>query len=231
MEKNHEVKSEFEVNLKEILFELKHNWILLAGAAILLGAIAFFYTSFFVTPKYQSTSEMYVLSKNATNTTVADVQVGTYMTRDYIEIVADRPVIDAVIENLGLGLSYKQLAGMIRVNNPENTRIISITITDVDPERAKKIADEMVDVASAFIAAKMDQPAPNVLHYGSSDGGPVSPNVKMSTLLGIVAGLFLAVVAIIMKYLFSDSIMSAEDVERKLGLSVLGMLPMEKGDK
>ena len=231
MENNYEVKSELEVSLKEIFFELKQNWAIMAVSSLLLAAIVFFYSSVLVTPKYQSTSELYVLSKSTSITAFSDIQIGTYLTRDYVEVVIDRPVLDEVIKNLKLDMTYKQLKEMVSVTNPQNTRIIEITVTDSDPERAKKIADEMADVSSAFIAEKMDQQAPNILHYSYSDGGIVSPNIGKSTILGVVVGFSLAMILIILKYLLSDTIMSVEDVERKLELSVLGTLPMENDIK
>ena len=231
MENNYEVKSELEVSLKEIFFELKQNWVVMAVSSLLLASIVFFYTSVFVTPKYQSTSELYVLSKSTSITAFSDIQIGTYLTRDYVEVVSDRPVLDKVIENLKLDITYKQLGRMISVTNPQNTRIIEITVTDSAPKRAKEIADEMADVSSAFIAEKMDQQSPNVLHYSYSDGGIVSPNIGKSTILGAVVGFSLAMIILILKYLLSDTIMSADDVERKLGLSVLGMIPMENNTK
>lgn len=231
MDNNFEVKSELEVSLKEIIYELKQNWVVMVVSALLLAIIVFCYTSFFVTPKYQSTSELYVLSKSTSITAFSDIQIGTYLTRDYVEVVSDRPVLDKVIENLKLDISYKQLGGMISVTNPQNTRIIEITVTDSDPKRAKEIADEMADVSSAFIAAKMDQQAPNVLHYSYSDGGIVSPNIGKSTILGAVVGFLLAMILLMLRYLLSDTMMSTDDVERKLGLSVLGMIPMENDTK
>lgn len=224
---NYEIKSELEVSLKEIFYELKQNWTMMAVSSLLLAAIVFFYTSVFVTPKYQSTSELYVLSKSTSITALADIQIGTYMTRDYVEVVSDRPVLDKVIENLNLNMTYKQLSGKVSITNPTNTRIIQITVTDSNPERAKLIADEMADVASEFIAEKMDQPSPSILHYSYSDGGIVSPNISKSTCLGAVVGFSLTMIFIILRYLLSDTIMSVDDVERKLGLSTLGMLPME----
>ena len=231
MDNNYEIKSELEVSLKEIFYELKQNWVIMVATSLLLAAMIFFYTSVFVTPKYQSTSELYVLSKSTSITAFSDIQIGTYLTRDYVEVVIDRPVLDAVIENLNLNMTYKQLKGMISVTNPQSTRIIEITVTDSNPERANKIADEMADVAAAFIAEKMDKQAPSILHYSYSDGGVVSPNVSKSTILGAVVGFSLAMILLILRYLLSDTMMSVEDVERKLGLSVLGTIPMENDIK
>ena len=99
-----------------------------------------------------------------------------------------------------------------------------------DVMMAKKIADEIADVGSTFIAAKMVQDAPMIIQKGYADGEPVSPNIIKNTLIGAVLGAFLAMAIIVISYLFNDTIMTAEDVEKKLGLNVLGTLPLEEAE-
>lgn len=80
----------------------------------------------------------------------------------------------------------------------------------------------------AFIQQKMDQDAPNIIQKGYSDGEPVSPNIMKNTAVGGILGMFLAIAVIVVAYLFNDTIMNADDVQRKLGLNVLGTLPLEE---
>ena len=228
MEKNYEVKDELEIDLKSLFFELLGNWMTIAVSTVLVAAIMFCYSKFMLTPQYQSTSELYVLSSSTSITSLADIQVGTYMTRDYVVVITGRPVLEQVIKNLDLNMSYGALRGKIRVNNPEDTRIIQMTITDADPNRAKLIADEMAEVASAYIAEKMDQDAPSIISYGYADGGAVSPNVSRNTILGGIIGAVIAIAIVAIGYLLNDTIMTPEETERKLGLNVLGTLPMEE---
>lgn len=228
MEKNYEVKDEIEIDLKTLFFELLNNWLAIAVSTILVAAIMFCYSKFMLTPQYQSTSELYVLSSSTSITSLADIQVGTYMTRDYVVVVTGRPVLEQVIKNLDLNMSYKALRGKIRVNNPDDTRIIQITITDADPNRAKLIADEMAEVSSVFMAEKMDQDAPSIISYGYADGGAVSPNVSRNTILGGIIGAVVAIAIVLISHLLNDTIIAPEDAERKLGLNVLGTLPLEE---
>ena len=229
MEKKYE-NDEVEIDLKALFFELLNNWIMIVVSAVLVAAIAFCMSKFLTTPMYQSTSELYVLSKSTSITSIADIQVGTYMEKDYVEVVTGRPVLEQVIENLGLEENYKQLGSKVSISNPDNTRILQITVTDADPERAKMITDEIAEVASAFIAEKMDQEAPNIISYGYADGGVINQNIQKNTILGGLIGAFLAIAIVVISYLMNDTIMSAEDVERKLGLNVLGTLPLEEDE-
>ena len=226
MEKNYEVKD--EIDLKALFFELLNNWIMIAVSTILVAAIMFCYSKFMITPQYQSTSELYVLSNSASITNLADIQIGTYMTKDYVVVVTGRPVLEQVIKNLELNMNYKTLRSKIRVNNPDDTRIIQMTITDANPNRAKLIADELAEVSSAYIAEKMDQDAPSILTYGYADGGAVSPSVSKNTMLGGMVGAIIAIAIVIISYLLNDTIMAPEDAERKLGLNILGTLPLEE---
>ena len=228
MEKNYDVKDELELDLKSLFFELLNNWLTIAVSTVLVAAIMFCYSKFMLTPQYQSTSELYVLSSSTSITSLADIQVGTYMTRDYVVVITGRPVLDQVIKNLDLDISYRSLRGKIRVNNPDDTRIIQITITDANPNRAKLIADELAEVSSAYIAEKMDQDAPSIISYGYADGGAVSPNISKNTMLGALIGAVIAMAIILISYLLNDTIMSPEEMERKLGLNVLGTLPLEE---
>ena len=228
MERQFENDEEIEIDLKELIGELLGNWKMILASTILAAIIGFAVSEFLITPKYESVSQMYVFTKSTSITSLADLQTGTNLTSDYKVVVAGRPVLEQVINNLGLDETYSSLGQKINVTNPDDSRILQITVTDEDPDRAKIIADEMAEVASAFISEKMDQSPPTIIQYGYSDGAPVSPNIKKNTVIGAMLGFLLAAALVVISYLRNDSIMSAEDVEKKLGLNVLGTLPLEE---
>lgn len=228
MERQFENDEEIEIDLKELIGELLGNWKMILASTILAAIIGFAVSEFLITPKYESVSQMYVFTKSTSITSLADLQTGTNLTNDYKVVVAGRPVLEQVINNLGLDETYSSLGQKISVTNPDDSRILQITVTDEDPDRAKIIADEMAEVASAFISEKMDQSPPTIIQYGYSDGAPVSPNIKKNTVIGAMLGFLLAAALVVISYLLNDSIMSAEDVEKKLGLNVLGTLPLEE---
>jgi capsular polysaccharide biosynthesis protein len=199
-------------------------------SAALAGVIAFVYSKFLLTPQYESTSQLYVLSKSTSITSMADIQLGTNLTNDYIVVVTGRPIVDQVIDNLGLDMSYESMVGKITLNNPTDSRILEITVQDSDPQLAKRIADEMADVASAFIAEKMDQDPPSIIQYGYADGDKVSPSIRKNTMLGALVGAFLAIAFVVVIFLLNDTIMDQEDVEKKIGINLLGTVPLEQQD-
>lgn len=220
--------NEIEIDLKDLLMELLAYWKLIAIAAVLAAVISFAVSEFMMIPEYESTSELYVLTKSTSFTSLSDIQTSTSLTNDYIVVIKGRPVLEQVINNLGLDETYKSLRERVSVNNPSNSRLLDITVRDKDPIQAKRIADEIADVGSAFISQKLVQDPPEIVQYGYSDGAPVTPNVKKNTVIGGMVGAMLAIAIIAIAYLFNDSIMGAEDIEKKLGMNVLGILPLEE---
>lgn len=216
-------QDELEIDLKELFFELLGHWKTLALSTVLVAAIVMVVSKFILVPQYESTASLYVLSNSITS--IADIQIGTSLTQDYLVVVNGRPVLEQVIENLDLKENYASLGNKITLNNPANSRILEITVRDEDPDHAKAIADEMANVASDYISIKMDQSAPTIIQNGYADGSPVSPNIIKNTIIGALAGFLLAAAVVIITYLLNDTIMIGEDVEKKLGMNLLGSLP------
>ena len=221
-------QEELEIDLKELFFELLSHWKILTVSTIMAAAIALVASKFNLVPQYESTSALYVLSNSITS--LADIQIGSSLTNDYIVVVKGRPILDQVIENLNLDETYDSLEDRITLENPADSRILEITVRDTDPNRAKVIADEMASVASDYISIKMDQSAPTTIQNGYADGEPVSPHVGMNTLIGAIVGFLLAAAIITISYLLDDTIMTDEDVEQKLGMNLLGSLPEVTSD-
>lgn len=227
MEKHYE-DDEIEIDLKELFFELVNNWALIAISTVLVALIAFCISKFIMVPQYASTAQMYVFTKSTSITSLTDLQTSSNLTSDYKVVITGRPVLDQVIENLKLeDENYVTLGEKITVNNPANSRILEITVTHPNAELAKRIADEVAEVSGAFISDKMDQDPPSVIQYGYVAENAVSPNTLMNTVLGAAIGAFLAMAIVIISFLLNDTIMTAEDIERKLGMHVLGTLPLE----
>jgi capsular polysaccharide biosynthesis protein len=114
---------------------------------------------------------------------------------------------------------------MISLSNPSDSRILTITVKDTSPKRAKIIADEMAEVSASYIAEKMDQDPPSIIQYGYDDGGKISPNIRRKTLKGAIVGAFIAIAWIVIIFLLDDTIEDRDDVEKKLGLNYLGLIP------
>ena len=204
METNVNVQNndEVEIDLREILFVLLDKLLVILLVGVLTAGLAFLGTKLFITPKYQSETSIYVMSKNEESTANAnDYVTSNYMTKDYQELITSRPVLEQVIADLDLDFSTGALKGMITVENKENTRIIAITITDTNPERARKIADAVRATSAVKIKEVMGIENVNVVEPASLSSSPVSPNVFKNMIIGGALGIILAIAVVIIRHI------------------------------
>ena len=226
MGRQHE-NDEIEIGLKELFFEVLGEWKKVVASAVLAGVIMFVISTFIITPKYESTSKLYLIKENSISN-LTDLQLGSNLANDYMEIINDRPILEQVIKNLQLDMNHSQLLRCLEFKNPSNTRLSEITATHQDPLVAKAIVDEMADVAKGIIKEKMGQEEPSVLQHGYIAINPVSPSITKNTVLGAFVGAFLAIAVVVISYLMNDTIMTPEDMERKIGVNVLASLPFDE---
>lgn len=219
------------IDLVELSRQLLFHWKLLLAAVILCGGVAFVCCKFLITPVYSSTSGLYVFSKSTSVTSLADLQIGSSLTKDYEIVITGRPILDRVIARLNLDEDYESLLKKIDVSNPTDSRILYITVKDPDPALAKEIADRTASIASTFISQKMDQDPPSVIQTGYTDGVPVFPKTLQTTVIAVLLGFLAAAAYVTVEYLMNDTIMTPEDVQEKLGLNVLATLPLEAEDE
>lgn len=226
MEKTYEDNE--EIDLLEIFFALKRKLWLIILAMLLGGVGSGVYTSFLMTPMYESTAVMYVLSKETTLSSLADLQIGSQLANDYEVVATSRPVLQEVIGNLGLDMDYKTLRERIEIDNPADTRMMAISIADANPERAKAIVDEVAKVSSQYIGDIMEMVPPKMIEEGEAAALPSSPSLKKNMALGALAGMVLVCAAVTLRVILNDTIRTEEDVEKYLGLSVLAVIPKSK---
>ena len=224
-----ERNDEIEIDLKELFYVLLGKiWVIILVTALGFG-IAGGYTMAFVEPIYSSTSLLYVMSKSTSITSLTDLQVGSSLTQDYQVFITSRPVVDKVIEELELDMSYEQFVANVTVENPTNTRFIYITVNNTDAYMAKTIVDKLADVSAERMGTIMETDPPNVADYGHIPENQTSPNVTKNALLGAIIGLVGCVGIILVLHLMNDAIHTTEDVEKYLGLNTLGLIPLEEG--
>ena len=231
-QQNLQNNDEIEIDVLELFHVLldKICVIILAGAVAALAVVAA--TILFITPQYQSTTKMYVLSKQDSNTlTSQDMQTSLSLTKDYAELIKSRTVTEGVITQLNLDMTHEQLLSKMTVDSATDTRILSISVRDADPYVACEIANAIRDVAANHIKNVMDIDAVNVVETANIPENKISPSIKKNGLVGGVAGVAIAIAIILITYLSNDTIKTQEDVERYLGLSTLGTIPMSEADR
>ena len=228
---------EIEIDLREVLLLLLRKLWLILSVGFLTAIIGFVFSQFVLEPVYESTTQIYILNKQDSNTvTYSDVQLGTQLTKDYAELIESRYVVETVIEELQLRtdnpeLDYEAMIEKITVTTPTDTRILAITVKDTDPMLAMEMANSIREVAAVHIKNVMDIEAVNVVDTANLPTQKASPSVMKWTLLGGCIGVFLVMAIVLIYYLLDDTIKTSDDVEKYLGLSTLALIPLDSGDK
>ena len=221
---------EVELDLKQLfLIIIKRWWLMLLIPLVAAGVTA--YLSYYVLdPVYEANTTLYVINKQSENqTTIAqsDLTVGGLLVQDYKEIIVSRTVTQEVIDQLGLiGLTTDELADKITVEAKNNTRILEIRVKDENPERAKKITDALASVFIERVVELMKVDNVSIVDAAVVPNAPVEPRPLRNTAIAAAAGLLLAIGAAFLLEFLDDTIKTSEDVEKHLGLTVLGTIPV-----
>ena len=228
---NSNVNDEIEIDLGELLHLMYRKlWIILL-VGMISAISAGVYTKICIEPKYTSTTKLYIVNKSASlaSLSLSDLQMGSQLTQDYMVLVKSRPVLQQVIDNLQLDLSYKQLGTMMSLDNPSNTRILTIHVEYTDPYIAKQIADEVAFVASKQISDIMEMDEPNIVEVGEVAEEASSPNLIKNVAIVGVMGVVLTMGILCITHLMNDTIRTQEEIEKYLGLTTIAMIPYVSG--
>ena len=226
-QENQAVEIDVFATLK-VLWKRKFSIILVA----LVFAIATFgYSAFLAKKEYQSTSRIYVVSRqNQENNALTnqDLQAGSYLVKDYREIILSQNVLNQAIEELKLEMTPAELAKKVSVAVPADTRILSITASDPDPQEAARIANGLKDVAAEKIIAVTKVSDVTTLDEAVVPQNPSSPNIKRNVVIGFVLGGVLISILVILSEVLDDRVKKPEDVEEVMGITLLGVIPSVK---
>lgn len=226
------------IDLGQVFHMLWRNLYLLIVSALAGAFLLYLITDQLIPKRFQSTTSIYVINRADSELTVTyyDLQTGSQLTKDYGEIIKSRTVMNQVIADLDLSENYPDMRGitaerlnsMVSVVTDQETRVVSLTVTDTNPARAQDIANAVRKAAADLIYQVMDIKSVNVVDEANLANHPVSPSKSRNTLIGGLLGLILAAACLIIQDISDDTIRNAEDVEKFLHLSVLGVIPYDK---
>ena len=221
---------EQEIDLLEVFHVLwRKAWALIL--ALVIGAVATgLVTFFFITPQYEATSIIYILSKTTSITSLADLQIGSQMAADFQIIATTREVLEPIRQQYdvrGEFEDYEDFVENVDVTNPTNSHMLQITVTYPDPNVAAQISNAIADQLKVQIAEVMSTDSPSTVERAVVAEEPSSPHTLINCAVGglvffvVVAGVILA------GHFLDDTIKDSEDVSKYLGLETLAAIPLE----
>lgn len=225
---NNQENQAVEIDVFAMLKTLWKRKFSIVLVALVFAIAAFGYSAFLAKKEYQSTSRVYVVSRqNQDNNalTNSDLQAGSYLVKDYREIILSQNVLSQAIDELKLDMTPAELSKKINVSVPTDTRILSITAKDGDPKEAARIANGLRNVAAEKIISVTKVSDVTTLDEAEVPQLPSSPNIRRNVLLGFVAGAGLMVVLLVVVEVLDDRVKRPEDIEELMGLTLLGIVP------
>ena len=222
---NNQEANTIEIDVLSLLRTIWRKKFLILLTAILTTGLAFAYSAFLATPQYDSTTRLYVVNQSSDNgagITNQDLQAGSFLVKDYKEIILSQDVLKNVTTTLGITDDIKE---KITVNIPVDTRILSITVRDSDPNQAATIANTLRDEAAKKIIEVTKVSDVTTLEAALPAEKPSTPQTKRNLVLGFIVGAFLATALVLVLEVLDDRVKRPQDIEEGLGMTLLGLVP------
>lgn len=223
-----------EINLKELFDYIKERILIMAVIILAVLIVGSAYSLFIKTPLYKSTSTLVLVSDEGTSTTTyttQDVTLNNQLVSTYSKIVTSHRVIDTVIDNLKLDYSYGEVVKEVAVTTETGTQIIKVSVSDPDKALAASITNEIVKVFGEEIKSIYKLQNVSVVDKAEEAKSPSNVNYIKVAIIYILVGVVLAFGVVFVIFYFDTSIKSAEEIENKLGLPVIGVIPKVKDKK
>jgi non-specific protein-tyrosine kinase len=116
------------------------HWGWLLAIFAILGAAAAFFVSSGRPDVYRSRATM-LISESRTINEYANILASERLALTYSQLMVQQPVMEGVIERLGLSISPDQLKSSVNVNVVADTQLIEVSVESLDPIEAAQIAN------------------------------------------------------------------------------------------
>lgn len=221
-----------EIDISEVLLYFKSKVALIIGIALLIVILGNLYAMFLRVPVYKSSSTI-VIASNDTNSAnmQADITVNQKLVGTYKEIVKSRSVVEQVIKDLDLKYSYEELSSNILVEAVQNTEVLKISVLDKNAEQAKKITSMLSEVFKEEVMEIYNLKNVKVLDSASTPTGADNVNFVKDEIIYFGLGMIASFMLVFIMFYFDKNIRSVEQVESRLGLPILGTIPVYGGKK
>ena len=221
------MEDEETIDLMELARLLWAHAVQIVAVAVAAALICLLVCMFALTPKYQASVNMIVNTRQDTTTTFtsdnfnsAKNLIGTYAV-----IIKGNTVLNEVIDTLGLDMTYGELYSMVNVADVDSTQIMKITVTDTDAKRAGEIVQTIADIVPDVLVEKVEAGSCKTVSDVSINPNKVFPQTQKYVVLAALLGAVVVCGILILAHLLHDTVVDDEDVQKKLGLPVLGLIP------
>lgn len=227
-----ELDDEITIDLLEVFNMLLQHILIILLCVAAAAAAGFCVTKFAIEPQYEASAMMIVNTRQDVNANVTSDQLNSAskLVSTYSIIIKSDTVLSRVINEMGLNLNYDELNKKVTVTSVDSTQVMKISVQDGDPAIAQMICQKITEVSPDLIKDAVEAGSVKVISAASVSMNPVSPSIRKNTALAGLLGLVACVGVLVLKMLLNNKINSDSDVEKYLGLPVLGVIPVYEGE-
>lgn len=233
MSKNDNKKNdapEMEINIIPILKELLKKFWLIALVGLIVGLAVFVGAKVFIKPTYRSGFTAYVNNKQGSQKdndflTSSDVTAAKQLVLTYQKILTSNTILTAAAESMGVDLSYSTLLDKVSTEVKDDTEIISVYVVDTDPEFAYEYAQAIAKIAPQYMAQIVEGSSMKIIDYPEFSDKVFKPNYMRFALVGFLIGAVIVMIIIVIRYFLDDTVKSENDIESRLSIPILGVIP------
>lgn len=225
------MNEEIEIDLLHLVKILwQRAWIIIL-CMILLGAMAFSYALFFVTPQYQAKAMMYVnnssfsVGSTSFSITSSELSAAKSLLDVYVIILKSRTTMEQVLEETGLEYTFQEISAMVDATSVNSTEVFQIVATSSSPAEAELIVDTIVKILPDRIADIVDGSSVRLVDHAVLPTQRSSPSYTRFAMIGLVLGLILSCGVIIVIDLMDTTVRSEDYLYQKYNIPVLAVVP------
>lgn len=218
-----------EIDLLPLLLHLlKKLWIIIL-VAVISGTVTYTASKMFVKPTYRCGFTAYINNRLATSDkellTSSDVTAAKELVKTYANILKSNTILSSADEVFDLDYSVEKLKKMISTEIQDGTEIIQIYVVAKTPEEAYKVATAIASTAPENMADIVEGSSMKIVEFPQMPKAKYQPSYTRYALIGFLLGALLSAAVLIIRYLLDDTVTDEAEIENRLNVPVLGVIP------
>ncbi len=219
------------MTLLELFRLLKKHLRLVVLLPVACALVVGLYSVFFVRNAYTATASMYVLAQDESSSSTnlySDLNASQMLTNDVAKLLKS----DRIVNQVGSEVGVDQLKGYkVSVTSETTSRVITLSVTGPDPQKAADIVNKMMDDVSDVARSVMSIQSVNPIDQAYAPTSPSGPNRLLYTAVAFLAGLFAAIVIVVLGAMLNTRVRGPEDLEELIDVPVIGRIPNVEGGR
>lgn len=200
-----------EINLKDYFILIKKRFWIVALIAILTTMAGYYYSSQNNTLLYQTSTRIIIGTEASDMTTL-------------LVMIKDPIMMENVQKELELNRSPEAIASQVEVTRIDESRVIQISVTDKDPKMAMDIANATAQSFKTEVVDILGFSDVQLLSAAKENRFPINDNNNKIVIAAAVFGIIIGLGLIFLMDTLDDTVKSELEVEKLLGVPVLGVV-------